>query len=66
MHCAVEENLPKNYGTFGFYRNCRPFVSPVPFDPVTATKLWDYSQDLLNAKGIEKFRKLAHNNESNE
>lgn len=50
VHCAVEENLPRNYGTFGFYRNCRPFISPMPFDPETATKLWDYSENLIKAQ----------------
>lgn len=50
VHCAVEENLSKNYGSFGFYRNCRPFISPMVFDPETAIKLWDYSENLIKTQ----------------
>lgn len=56
VHCAVEDKLEKNYGTFGFYRNCRPFTSPVTLDPEIARKLWDYSDKLTKEKAPNLYR----------
>lgn len=57
VHCAVEENLPKNYGSFGFYRNCKPFSSRIQFDPEVAQALWDYSDNLIRTQAPKVVQK---------
>lgn len=60
VHCALEENLPKNYGTFGFYRNCRPFTSQTPFDPDIAKQLWEYSDNLIKTQAPSIVKRVLN------